>query len=146
MPRLFGALLSRFFLLLLLPTHNLQDIQTLCSWPHTQLQSWPAASKTETERAGTGPTPPRAGQPGPAPPAGAPTPPPDCLLLSWLLSLVWSAAAFSFSFRSPARACPRLLARVIACQGCAQGTEGWDSHSLATLPRMGNPEGQKGLG
>lgn len=54
--------------------------------------------------------------------------------MSGLLQLSFS------SFQSPAQACLKLPARVMACQGCAQGTEGWDSHSLAALSRMENPK------
>lgn len=72
MPRLFGALLSRFFLLLLLPTHNLQDFQTPRPGPtHSSGAGRLPARPRQREQAR--PTPPRAGQPGPAPPAGAPT-------------------------------------------------------------------------
>lgn len=61
--------------------------------PTHSSSQWPAASRTNTPRAGANLTTPRAGRPGLAPPAGAPTPLPGYLLLSWLLSLVWSAAA-----------------------------------------------------
>lgn len=33
----------------------------------------------------------------------------------------------------------------MACQGYAQGAEGWDSHSPTSLPRMENPEAWKVL-
>lgn len=77
--------------LLLLPTRSLQDFKTLCSWPHTQLQQLAGLQQDEdSERAGTSLTPPRAGQPGPPLQPGTH---PTARLFSWLLSLVWSAAA-----------------------------------------------------
>lgn len=84
--------------------------------PTHSSSSWPAASRTERESRHRL-TPPRAGQPGPAPPAGAATPLPDCLLLSWLLSLVWSAAALLLLLSVP---CPGLPEA--ACQSdCMSG-------------------------
>lgn len=114
MPKLFCALLSRFFFL---PAHNLQDVQTLCSWPHTQLQQLAGRQQDRDRESRHRLTPPRAGQPGPAPPARAATPLPDCLLLSWLLSLVWSAAALLLLLSVP---CPGLPEA--ACQSdCMSG-------------------------
>ena len=140
-----GAPTSQFSLLSASQLITFKTPRPCVYCPTPSSSSWLASSRTETprEKAPTLLLP--AGQPGLH---GAPTPPPGHPLSSCLLSLIIrcsSPRSFS-SFQPSAQACLRLLARAIACQGSAQGTEGWDSHSPVSLARMAHPEAWKGLG
>ena len=113
--------------------------------PHRLQQLAGLQQDRDSEGEGANLTPPR--RPARASTVRPPHRPAARPLSSCLLSLIISRSSprsFS-SFQPSAQACLRLLARVIACQGSAQGTEGWDSHSPVSLARMAHPEAWKGL-